>query len=100
MTKTTDGAEIAVLQTQMKSAQEDITAIKHDTGKILETLLVLPQQYLTITVFEEYKKTMTTELRKAARRNWAQNTISAALGIIFGAIMAAMAYALFVGRGH
>lgn len=102
-----DGKDIAVLQVEMKvmkqdvsKLQTDVAAIKDDTGKILERILTLPQQYVTLVIFEQYKQEMQHSLRDARRRSWVQNVITAALGIIFGAIVTAAALALIQGRIH
>lgn len=114
----TDGEAIAVLQEQMNTVKEDVdrlqtdvSSIKRDTTKILETILILPQQYITHQVFEQYrserqnmfdsfKLEMDNTLRTMKRRSWVQNTLSAALGILFGAAVAATMMALIQGRIH
>lgn len=102
-----DIKEFAALQVEMKNVKEnvsklqtDVSGIKEDTTKILEKMLVLPQQYITVAAFELYKQEVNDSIRRATRRTWVQNTLSAALGIIFGAVCAAVFFSLFVKGAH
>lgn len=82
-----ENAEIAVLQDQMSSVQSALIDIRSDTKSIVTSLATLPQNYVSKTEFETFKK----ELKAA-------NLTKTVTYILVTAIITSMAYALIVGR--
>lgn len=89
MSNAAERSEIAVLQTQMKGVQNDISEMKGDMKEIKTLLLSSSTNGVTKEEFEKFK----AEMSKAS------NFKSVGWALI-GAIFAAMAYALIVGRTH
>lgn len=88
-----NNAEIAVLQEQMDQVSKTVDRI--------EALLQEQNKVFTpLEIFRTFEAEVMRQLKSVKRTNWVTHTLTAGLGIIFGAIITAMAYALIVGRSH
>lgn len=88
-------AVIEGMVVQMKNFGEDLKDIKLDTKYIKDTLNSIPITYLSIDAFTIYEQRVEKRFKEYERKRWAQNTLSAAVGVIFTTLIGYVILNLF-----